>query len=146
MDVAYISALSALAGSAIGALSSGMTTWLTQSNAARQQRAQHEQTRQEALYVDFIDEASRLYADALANPLQNAATLVKLYSLVSRMRLFAPTAIVKAADDVVEKLIATYFDDNLSPAELRERIERGHADPLRAFSEVCRSALMSGLR
>ena len=30
MDVAYVSAISALAGSVIGGLTSGYTTWLTQ--------------------------------------------------------------------------------------------------------------------
>jgi hypothetical protein len=36
MDVAYVSAISALAGSVIGGLTSGYTTWLTQRSQARQ--------------------------------------------------------------------------------------------------------------
>jgi hypothetical protein len=35
MDVAYVSAISALVGSVIGGLTSGYTTWLTQRTQAR---------------------------------------------------------------------------------------------------------------
>ena len=64
MDASYISAVSALAGSAIGALASLTTTWLTQHAQSRTtQRLQH-RARREALYGEFICEASKLFADA----------------------------------------------------------------------------------
>jgi hypothetical protein len=64
MDPAYIPAVAALAGSAIGGLTSFATTWLTQQTKVRAQQLVEEIVRREELYKDFIEEASRLYADA----------------------------------------------------------------------------------
>jgi hypothetical protein len=58
MDAAYISALSALAGSAIGALSSLGTTWLAQNAQNRLALLNQQRAKREALYSEFIDEAS----------------------------------------------------------------------------------------
>lgn len=60
MNPGYISALSAPAGSAIGALASFATTWMTQSFQDRTQRVTQTVSRRERLYSDFSDEASRL--------------------------------------------------------------------------------------
>ncbi len=65
MNAAYLSALSALAGSAIGALASLATTWLTQSYQDRTQRAAQEASRRERLFGEFIDQASKLFGEAL---------------------------------------------------------------------------------
>jgi hypothetical protein len=65
MDSASISALAALGGAVIGGLTSFATSWLTQQTQARAQQLVHKLTRQEELYKDFIEEASRLYADSL---------------------------------------------------------------------------------
>jgi hypothetical protein len=46
MNVAYISALSALAGSVIGGLTSGTTSWLNQRSLARAEQLGHERSRQ----------------------------------------------------------------------------------------------------
>jgi hypothetical protein len=56
MDAGYISGMAALAGSAIGALASAFADAATQ-------RAQ-DRARCEALYGEFIREASRLFGDA----------------------------------------------------------------------------------
>ena len=56
MDNAYVSALAALAGSAIGAIASFATTWLTQHGQARAQRVAQAIARREHLYSEFIDE------------------------------------------------------------------------------------------
>jgi hypothetical protein len=66
MDPSYVPALAALAGSAIGGLTSFATTWLTQQTKARAQQLVDEMVRRQELYKDFIEEASRLYADALS--------------------------------------------------------------------------------
>ena len=50
MDIAYISALSALAGSVIGGFTSGVTTWLNQHSQARAERFAHDLGRREELY------------------------------------------------------------------------------------------------
>ena len=54
MDVAYISALSALAGSVVGGLTSGIGTWLNQRFQAKNATLGHELSRRQELYKDFI--------------------------------------------------------------------------------------------
>ena len=65
MDAAYISAFAALAGSAIGGLTSFATSWTTQHAQARTQRLAAERDARAALFGRFLDEAARLYSDAL---------------------------------------------------------------------------------
>jgi hypothetical protein len=69
MSDAYISALAALAGSGIGALASIGTTWLTQRHQDRSQRLAQKSARLEQVFGEFIDQASRLFADALTHQL-----------------------------------------------------------------------------
>src|SRR5262245_50580146 len=64
MDQAYFSALAALAGSAIGGMTSLATSWLSQRAQFREQELGHDLSRREDLYRDFNEAASRLYTDA----------------------------------------------------------------------------------
>ena len=54
--------------------------------------------KREALYVEFVDEASRLYGDALGHQKDDAADLVKLFALLGRLRLVSPRPVVTAAE------------------------------------------------
>ncbi len=54
MDIAYISALSALAGSVVGGLTSGLTTWQSQRAQLRAGQLAHDKSQREDLYRDFI--------------------------------------------------------------------------------------------
>ena len=65
MDVGYISALSALAGSVVGGLTSGITGWLNQRSVARAGHMAQELSRRQELYRIFIVAASKAYAEAL---------------------------------------------------------------------------------
>ena len=65
MDAAQLSAVAALAGSAIGGLTSLGASWLTQRVQVTAQQLAHELSRREELYKDFMDEASTAFADAL---------------------------------------------------------------------------------
>jgi hypothetical protein len=67
MEPATISALAALAGATIGGVTSFAATWLTQRPQARVQELTHTQSRREELYKAFIQEASKLYGDALVH-------------------------------------------------------------------------------
>jgi hypothetical protein len=86
MDSAYISAFAALAGSAIGGLTSLTASWLTQRVQFSAQQLAHDIARREELYKDFIDQASQCYADAFEHSEPDVSKLVRLYALVSRMR------------------------------------------------------------
>ena len=142
MDVALVSALSALAGSAVGGLSSSGTTWLTQRAQSRAARATHEMSRREDLYRDFILAASNAYGAALGSTDPKIADLIGLYAMVSRMRVVSTPAIVACADKIMLIIIDTYFAPKKSVLELRDLIKVGAVmDPLREFSETAREEL-----
>ena len=70
MDLAYVSAISALAGSVIGGLTSGYTTWLTQRSQARAGQVAHDLARREDLIRDFTIAASKMYPATLLSKLR----------------------------------------------------------------------------
>jgi hypothetical protein len=141
MEAAYISALAALAGSAIGALASFATSWLTQHSQLLATQRLQDRARREALYGEFIREASRLFGDAFEHTLEDPATLVQLYALVGSIRLFGTKATLEEAEKVMALIGATYLAPN-KDLELFGRIETaGELDPLYAFSQACRHEL-----
>ena len=143
MDAAYLSALSALSGSAIGALASLGTTWLNQRYQDRSQRMAQERARRERIFGEFLDQASQLYADALSHTsLEDPAQLVPLYATLGKLRLFASARTVAAADAVMERIVETYSLPNLDfTARPSPQVQVGDFDILRDFTEACRAEL-----
>ena len=102
-----------------------------------------EKTRRQKLYKQFIDEASKLYADALVHDQAEVSALVSVYALISRMRVVSNSAVIEKAEAVVHLIIDTYFTPNKSFSEFRELMNGHAANPLRAFSEECRAELQA---
>ena len=65
MNAAYVSAIAALAGSVIGGLTTFAAAWVTQRQQSNVQWLLQEKTRRQELYRQFIEDASKLYVDAL---------------------------------------------------------------------------------
>src|SRR5262245_41549258 len=107
MDAAYFSAFAALAGSVIGGLTSLGTSWLTQHAQLGAQRFARNIDRRETLYRDFINEASRLYADAFEHDLTEISNLVKLFAMISQMRIVSSPQVVEDADKVAQLIMET---------------------------------------
>jgi hypothetical protein len=141
MDSSYLPAVAALAGSAIGGLTSFASAWLTQHRQDRAKLLSQDKTRRQALYRQFIDEASKLYADALVHNEAEVSALVGVYALVSRMRVLSNSAVVEKAEAVVRMVVDTYFEPNKTFPELRNLLNTHAIDPLRVFSEECRAEL-----
>jgi hypothetical protein len=142
MDVAYVSAMAALVGSVVGALTSSGTTWLSQRAQARAGQMAHEMELREDLYRDFIIAASKAYGDALLSSEPQIAELVSLHAMISRMRIVSLPRTIACADKIVLTIIDTYFSPNQSVRELRDLIKVGAGiDPLRDFSEVAREEM-----
>ena len=145
MNSAYLPALAALSGSAVGGLTSLASAWLTQHRQDRAARLSQDKARRQKLYRRFIDEASKLYADALVHDQAEVSALVSVYALISRMRVQSSAAVVDKAEAVVRMTVETYFAPNKTFHELRKLMNSHAVDPLRAFSEECRAEL-NGLR
>ena len=142
MDAAYLSALSALSGSAIGATASLTTTWLTQRYQDRSQRMAQERARRERIFGEFIDQASQVYADALSHTsLEDPGRLVPLYATIGKLRLFASERTIAAADAVMARIVETYYLPNMD-FKSRPSPQYSDFDILRDFTEACRAELM----
>jgi len=141
MDAAYISAFAALAGTAIGGLASFATSWITQHAQTRAQRQANARDARLALFGRFLDEAAKLYGDALQNRRDEISALVGLYALTNRIRLISSPQVVECAETVLRIVVEAYLAPNITMEELRTNWIEKHVDPLRDFSEACRQEL-----
>ncbi|HWN51842.1 MAG TPA: hypothetical protein VNO18_18850 [Xanthobacteraceae bacterium] len=130
-----------MAGSAVGGLTSLATAWLTQQRQVSAQRLAQDKSRRQKLYRQFIEEASKLYADALVHNESEVSTLVSVYALIGRMRILSSSVIVEKAETVVRMIVDTYFSPNKTFPDLRDMMNSRAMDPLREFSEACREEL-----
>ena len=142
MDVAYVSALSALGGSIVGGLISSATTWLSQRAQVRAGRLEHELSRREQLYKDFIISASKAYGNAMVRNDPEIPVIVDLYAMISIMRVVSTPRTLACAERIMHKTAQTYFEPNITAQELRRQVNEGMGiDPLKEFSEAARSEL-----
>ena len=145
MDTAYISAIAALSGSIIGGLTSLAASWVSQNAQARTQMLLESKSRRQELYKAFIEEASKLYGDALVSAEENAdiSKFVGLYVMLSQMRILSSQAVVENAEKILEAIAKEYFDPHRT---LRDMFGKSHElshelDIMRRFSEACREDL-----
>jgi hypothetical protein len=144
MNNAIVSALSALVGSAIGAMSSFATTWLVQTSQIRSQHRGIERTKREKLYADFIAEAAERMTDAMSHQSETPEVLVLLVASIGQMRLFSSPEVVAAAVEVARAVVDSYIAPNRSLKELHDAVMDGEKlDPLANFADVCRKELGS---
>jgi hypothetical protein len=141
MDAAYISALAALAGTAIGGLTSFATSWMTQHAQVKAQRLAAERDKREVLFGRVLEEAAKLYADALQNKRDDPAAMIGIYALANRIRLICSARVVESTDTLTRIIMDTYLAPNITMEEVRARWIEGNIDPLRDFSEACREEL-----
>ena len=139
MDTSVITALAALAGAAIGGLTSVLASGLSQRAQARTAQLSHYQLRRQDLYKEFIEQASQLYIHALQNDKPDVSGLIGLYAEISRMRVLSSEQVIASADQIVKKVITAYLEPNKTIPELQQMADSGLIDPLRNFSEACRA-------
>jgi hypothetical protein len=138
MDIAYLSTLSALAGSVVGGLTSGAATWLGQRAQTRENQLAREMSRRDDLYKDFITAASKAYGEAEPN----VQEFVALYAMIRRMRVQSLPQTVACAEKIMRATIATDFAPGKTIHELHELVQSGSGiDLLKDFSEVAREEL-----
>ncbi len=144
MNLAIISALSALAGSTIGAMSSFATTWLVQTSQIRSQHRGTEHTKRETLYAGFIAEAAKRMTDAMSHQAETPEVLVLMVASIGQMRLFSSTDVVAAAEQVARVVVESYIAPNRSLKELHDALLDGEKlDPIAQFADACRKELGS---
>jgi hypothetical protein len=143
MDSAYLAAFAALTGSVIGGVTSLASAWLTQNWQQRAMRLERDKATRQALYKQFIDEASKLYADALVHHEAGILALSSIYAMINRMRVLSSSAVVEKAETVARVIVETYFAPDKTFPDLLALIDSQTIDPLRAFSQECRAELQA---
>src|ERR1700722_7378951 len=141
MDLAYLSALAGLTGSAIGGATSFFASWLGQSNQLRAQLLLNDKGNRQQVYREFIDEASSLYIDALTRDTPDLSKMIKLYALVSRMRILSSPEVIEEADQVARLIVESYPQPAKTFDDIRIMVNEHTLDPLYKFSEACRQEL-----
>jgi hypothetical protein len=141
-SMAISPALAAIFGSMTGALGSTLSTWITQRHADRRDLLARRVFHREQLYSDFITECTRILVDALENSFKDPDKLIPAYALLSRVRLSASREVLASAEGLVREIVNIYSEPNLTPEQIRSRAVDG-SDPLKRFSELCRSELDS---
>ena len=137
-DGSFVTALAALAGTAVGGFTSVVAGWLSQRLQVRAQWFARENNRRQVLYREFIEEASKCYVDALQHDDADIPGLVGLYAKLGRMRVLSSDPVVKSADEIAKKILDTYLEPDKSFVELRDMAKNGTIDLLYRFSLACR--------
>jgi hypothetical protein len=144
MDPAYLTGLAIFAGSVVGGLTSLTSAWLTKKHETGARRASENSVGRQKLYAQFMDEASKLYVDALVRDQAEPAAMVSIYALISKMRMVSHITVVESAEAVIRTIFTTYSRPNKTSPELQKlTLNREFVDPLLTFSEVCREELHS---
>jgi len=141
MNPAILSALAALGGSSVGALSPILSSYVLQRSQAQRDLLVRQVVERETLYSDFINEASRVYAHSQTHNLECLDELVSLYARVSRIRLLGTEPVINAAEVLVRQIVKQYGEPNLTIEETRAAAIAAKADPLDVFSFACRGEL-----
>jgi hypothetical protein len=133
-----VTALAAVAGSLMGGLASFATTYFTQRNQAHRDLLSSDVARREELYSQFIKEATNLYVDSLNKTLENPVSLIGIFSLVGRMRLFAGDTVLSAAEKMAEMIVDSYKDPPRTFEDVYKFARERRIDPLKEFTDACR--------
>src|SRR5436190_19071465 len=141
MEASVITALAVAGGSIIGAAASVSTTWLNQHKQTVRELTQARYREREALYAQFITEASRLAVDAVTHSLDTLEKLVTLYGIIGRIRLVASEEVLAAAEACCERIVELYASPNKTVEQIAAAFVPQNLDPIRQFSSVSRAEL-----
>lgn len=142
MDTHVITALAATGGSLFGAAATVGATWITQHKQTVRELTQARFREREALYGEFITEASRLAVDAVSHSLETLEKFVILYGIIGRIRLVANEEVLSNAESCCQRIVELYARPNISVEQVGKSFDPSELDPLKPFSSVCRAELM----
>jgi hypothetical protein len=143
MDTTVMTASAAAMGSLVGAAASIATTWITQRTQAIRAASEWKLREREALYKEFITEASRLSVDALLHSLDRPEQVAPLYGIVSRIRLASSDEVLAEAEKCCRRIVERYRRPNLTSDQIDTAIQADEFDLLKAFSSACRRELLA---
>jgi hypothetical protein len=131
----------------MGAAASIATTWIAHRSQSIRAYAEWRQREREALFTEFITEASRLAIDALTHSMERPDAIITLYGVLSRVRLVAGQEVVRQGEACCRRIVELYGQPNLTTDQFRVAVAANRLDeldPLKAFSNACRNELLTG--
>jgi hypothetical protein len=141
MDQTIISAIPALAGTVIGAVTSFATTWFITTSQTATARLAAERNKREVLYGRFMEQLAALYADALQRESVDYAKFATAYALRGQILLFASEPVFAAADHALRFVIDITLGPRRSDGEMRKMMDERQHDVVGAFAEACRKEI-----
>jgi hypothetical protein len=142
MDSNFIMAVAAAGGSLVGGAATIVTTWITQRTQKVHAEREEKLRNRNALYGEFITEASRLAVEALSHSLERPDSFVKLYGISGRIRLVAADPVLAAVEACIRQIVGLYLRPNMTVEQIRLAFERDRLDPIKDFSVACRKELL----
>ena len=146
MDSSIIAAFSAVLGTTVGGLTTFLTTFLNQRYAMRRDILAKDVANREQLYSEFLTEVDNLYFDSINRTLDDVSqqtSLIKMYSLVGRIRMISSAEVLAAAEKVAEDVIESYKRPPMTLQEFQQHW--GTSDPWHEFTKSCRAERLSML-
>jgi hypothetical protein len=143
MDATVVTAMAAALGSLVGASASIATTWITQRTETRRANIEWRLREREALYKEFITDASRLAVDALGHSLERPDQLAGLCGILSRIRLISGDQVLGEAEECCHRIVELYRRPNLTSGQIHAAFEANELDILKEFSFACRKELLA---
>ena len=122
MNPAYLTGLAIFAGSVVGGLASLVSALLSKTHETRARLASEDKLGRQKLYTQFIEEASKLYLDALVRDQPESSAMVSIYALISKMRIVSKPNVVENAEAVMQTIFRTYSLPNKTFSDLRQLI------------------------
>jgi hypothetical protein len=147
IDSNLVTAGAATLGSLVGAMASIATTWMSHRTETIRANAEWRHREREALFKEFITEASRLAVDSYTHAIEHPQPLMALYGVLSRIRIVAGQEVVHQGEVCCHRIITQYEKPAITPEQLRALIVANRADELdvvKAFSIACRNVLLRG--
>jgi hypothetical protein len=133
VDSNLITALAGVLGSVSGASVAIATTWISQKSQTVRERGKWETRKRETLYGEFITESSQRFADAFDHSLDNPEKLVNLYAILGRIRLVSSDAVLTAAEECCDRVVALYAGPNRKIDEIFMTLHKWRAGSSRAL-------------
>jgi hypothetical protein len=139
MNQSIIPALSALAGSFLGGMSTFAASWFSQNKEIRAQILFREIAKRENLYSEFIAEAAKRFADAWTRQADGPDVLAELYGQVHRMQIISSAEVIRQAEGVLRRVTDAYAAPVRTYQEARDLIlnEAAGDDLLKEFTRAC---------
>jgi hypothetical protein len=147
LDPSVIAATSGLVGSIVGALASLGTTFMTQRLQARRERVTLDLAKREELYGEFIEQVTPLFVDSVESTEFDPPKILRLSSVLGRIRLVASDDVLREAEEVFANLLKWYSNPVQEIRAVMEQAARREVgDPIQPFAQACRRERVELLR